>query len=83
MFEHHRTSGIVLDRYTIPVTLKQGENTILVKVCNSTQTWDFYMRLIDADGNPFEDLKFKTADALLNAPPPEPTFHVNVNLGLG
>ena len=82
VFEHHRTSGIVLDRYTIPVTLKQGENTILVKVCNSTQTWDFYMRLIDADGNPFEDLKFKTADALLNAPPPEPTFHVNVNLGL-
>ena len=82
VFEHHRTSGIVIDRYTIPVTLKQGENTILVKVCNSTQTWDFYMRLTDADGNPFENLKFKTADELLNAPPPEPTFHVNVNLGL-
>ena len=82
VFEHHRTSGTEIDRYTIPVTLKQGENTILVKVCNSTQTWDFYLRLTDADGNPFEDLKFKTAEELLNAPPPEPTFHVNANLGM-
>ena len=82
VFEHHRTSGTEIDRYTIPVTLKQGENTILVKVCNSTQTWDFYLRLTDADGNPFEDLKFKTAEELLNALPPEPTFHVNANLGM-
>ena len=82
VFYHDRTSGVQIDRYTIPVTLKQGENTILIKVCNSRQTWDLYMRLTDADGNSFEDLKFKTADALLNAPPPEPTFHLNVNLGL-
>ncbi len=86
VFEHSRASigggGVQIDRHTIPVTLKQGENTILIKVCNSSQTWDLYMRLTDADGNSFEDLKFKTADALLNAPPPEPTFHLNVNLGL-
>ncbi len=86
VFEHSRADvgggSAIIDRHTIPVTLKQGENTILIKVCNSTQTWDMYMRLTDADGNSFEDLKFKTADALLNAPPPEPTFHVNVNLGL-
>ncbi len=86
VFEHSRASvgggAAQIDRHTIPVTLKQGENTILIKVCNSSQTWDLYMRLTDADGNSFEDLKFKTADALLNAPPPEPTFHLNVNLGL-
>ena len=86
VFEHSRASvgggGVQIDRHTIPVTLKQGENTILIKVCNSSQTWDLYMRLTDTDGNPFKDLKFKTADALLNAPPPEPTFHLNVILGL-
>ncbi len=86
VFEHSRESvgggAVQIDRHTIPVTLKQGENTILIKVCNATQTWDMYMRLIDADGNSFKDLKFKTADALLNAPPPEPIFNVKVNLGL-
>lgn len=86
VFEHSRASvgggAVQIDRHTIPVTLKQGENTILLKVCNASQTWDFYMRLTDADSNSFEDLIFKTADALLNAPPPKPIFHVNVNLGL-
>ncbi len=82
VFKHDRTSGARLDRHSVPVTLKQGENPILMKICNSTQSWDFFLRLTDAEGNPFEDLKFKTADALLNAPPPEPTFHVNVNLGM-
>ena len=86
VFEHSRADvgggSAIVDRHAIPVTLKQGENTILIKVCNSTQTWDMYMRLTDTDGNPFNDLKFKSVDDLLNAPPPRPTFHVNVNLGL-
>ena len=86
VFEHSRASvgggAVQIDRHTIPVTLKQGENTILIKVCNASQTWDMYMRITDFDGNSFEDLKFKTTDALLNAPPPEPIFNVNVNLGL-
>lgn len=82
VFEHFRTSGVQIDRYTFPATLKKGENSLLVKVCNAWQNWDFYLRLTDADGNPFGDLKFKNADELLNAPPPKPTFHVNVNLGM-
>ncbi len=86
VFEHSREGvgggAVQIDRHTIPVTLKQGENTILIKVCNATQIWDMYMRLTDADGNSLEDLKFKTADALLNAPPPKPIFNVNVNRGL-
>ena len=82
VFRHDRTSATKIDRYTVPVSLKQGENTILIKICNAWMTWDFYMRLTDADGVPFDDLKFKTAEELLNAPPPEPTFHVNAALGL-
>ncbi len=82
VFSHDRTSGVRIDRYTIPVTLIKGENTILVKVCNAWQTWDFYFRLTNAEGNPFKDLKFKTAEELLNASPPKPTFHLNVSLGL-
>ncbi|RKU12736.1 hypothetical protein C6501_10670 [Candidatus Poribacteria bacterium] len=83
VFRHDRMSGAQVDRYIVPVTLKQGENTILLKVCNAEVYTYFFMRLTDADGNPFKDLKFKNADELLNAPPPtKPIFHVNVNLGL-
>lgn len=82
IFKHDRASGTQLDRYTIPCTLKQGENTILLKVCQSTQSWEFYFRFTDADGIPFKDLKYKTEDELLNAIPPEPTFHLNSMLGM-
>ena len=82
VFRHYRTSGIMIDRYETPVTLNQGENTILIKICNSSQSWDFYLRLTDEDGNPIQGLIYKTTDELLNAPIPEPTYHVNVHLGL-
>ncbi|MDE0635289.1 MAG: tetratricopeptide repeat protein [Candidatus Poribacteria bacterium] len=83
VFRHDRMSGAQVDRYIVPVTLKQGENTVLLKVCNAEIYTYFFMRLTDVDGNPFKDLKFKNADELLNAPPPtKPIFHVNVNLGL-
>lgn len=82
VFEHFSTSEAQIDSYIIPVTLKQGENTILLKICNSTQSWDFFMRLTDKDGMPYEDLTFKTADELLNAPPPKPTFHIGATLGM-
>ncbi len=82
VFRHFRTSGTQMDRYKTPITLKQGENTILVKISNSSMTWDFYMRLTDKDGNPIQGLTYKSADELLKAPPPEPTYHVNVHLGM-
>ena len=82
VFRHDRMSGAQVDRYTVPVTLQQGENTILVKVCNATSDTYYFMRLTDTDGNPYKDLKFKNVNELLNAPPPKPTFHVNVNLGM-
>ncbi len=82
VFSHDRTGRISFDRYSIPVTLKQGENTILIKVCNAKETWGFYLRLTDSIGNPIKDLKFKTADELLNVPPPKPTFNVMSVLGM-
>jgi hypothetical protein len=58
MYAHRRNRGAVIDRRVIPVTLMAGENTILVKVCNETLPWGFYLRVTDLDGEPFKDLKF-------------------------
>ena len=58
IFTHTKTSKAEIDKYTIPVTLKQGKNSILVKVCNEQGGWAFYFRITDIDGNPFSDLKF-------------------------
>ena len=58
MYAHRRRNrGAVMDRRTIPVTLRSGKNSILVKVCNETSSWGFYLRITDTDGNPLEDLK--------------------------
>ncbi len=57
VYAHRRTRGASLDRRTIPVTLVAGKNTILVKVCNESLPWGFYLRITDTDGSPFDDLK--------------------------
>ncbi|MYB64334.1 tetratricopeptide repeat protein [Candidatus Poribacteria bacterium] len=81
VFRHGGTRAAIFDRYTINTTLKHGENTILVKICNQSADYDFYFRITNVDGIPYNDLHYKSADELLKTPPPEPTFHVNVNLG--
>ena len=48
---------IAVDTDVVPVTLKAGENTILVKICNEELRWGFYMRVTDEDGKPYNDLK--------------------------
>ena len=82
VFEHFRARGVQIDHYTIPVTLKKGENSILVKVGNVWLTWEFYLRLTDANGIPFGDLKFKNANELLQAIPPKSTSLPNLNLSM-
>ena len=62
MYAHRRNRGAVIDRRAIPVTLVAGKNTILVKVCNETLPWGFYLRITDSDGNPFKDLKFNNSE---------------------
>ena len=57
VYAHRRTRGAVIDRRTIPVTLTAGRNTILVKVCNESLPWGFYLRITDTEGKPFNDLK--------------------------
>ncbi len=63
VFTHTKSHSATIDRYTIPVTLKSGKNSILVKVCQEEQGWGFYLRIIDIDGNPFKDLKIITGPA--------------------
>ncbi len=81
-YKHDRTGAEQIDRYSFPITLKQGKNTLLLKVCNSTQGWGFYFRITDDDGMPFDDLTYKSADELLSASSPEPKFHLNAVIGM-
>ncbi|MCB1091594.1 MAG: hypothetical protein KDL87_08685, partial [Verrucomicrobiae bacterium] len=52
--EYHR--GQRIDQYKMPVQLKEGKNTILVKACQNEQTqdwtveWEFQLRVCDATG---------------------------------
>lgn len=52
--EYHR--GQRIDQYTLPISLKQGRNTLLVKVCQNEQEqdwtvqWEFQLRICDATG---------------------------------
>ncbi len=52
--EYHR--GMALDQYRIPVTMKAGENVILLKLCQNEQTEDwaqiyqFQLRVCDSNG---------------------------------
>ena len=52
--EYHR--GMRIDQYRIPVQLKAGENSILIKLCQNEQTeewtvqWQFQLRVCDSSG---------------------------------
>jgi hypothetical protein len=52
--EYHR--GIRIDQYTLPVKLKKGKNTLLVKACQNEQEqdwtvqWQFQLRVCDSTG---------------------------------
>ena len=54
-FPEHRSAQA--DNETIPVTLKAGKNSVLVKICNEELSWGFYFRITDTDGKPIPDLK--------------------------
>ena len=57
IFANSQDKSVSLDRNIIPVTLKSGKNTILVKVCNEVTDWGFYLRVTDVVGKPIEDLQ--------------------------
>jgi tetratricopeptide (TPR) repeat protein len=46
------------DQDIAAVILNEGENQLLVKVCNREMNWGFYLRFTDADGKSLEDLEY-------------------------
>ena len=58
VFTHGESRSAAIDQNVITVTLKAGENSLLVKVCDERGFWGFYLRLTDTDGAPFTDLAF-------------------------
>lgn len=54
--EYHR--NMEMDQYRLPVELKAGRNTLLVKCCQNEQTedwtkeWEFQLRITDPEGTP-------------------------------
>ena len=58
VFTYGESRSAAIDQNAIPVTLKAGENSILVKVCDEIGFWGFYLRLTDTDGVPLTDLAF-------------------------
>jgi len=53
--EYHRSSQ--MDQYSVPISLKSGENTLMLKVCQNEQTQDwaqryqFQLRVCDQSGS--------------------------------
>jgi hypothetical protein len=45
------------DSDILPVNLKKGENTILIKVCNTELNWGLYLRITDTSGQSIKGLK--------------------------
>ena len=62
VFTNTGAHSVRIDRSIIPVMLKPGENSILVKVCNEEVKWEFYLRITDPDGKPFTDLEINSPD---------------------
>ena len=58
VFTYSEYRSAAIDQNAISVTLKAGENSILIKVCDERGFWGFYLRLTDTDGVPFTDLAF-------------------------
>jgi hypothetical protein len=53
-FEEYR-NGVRHDRHRFKVNLKEGKNTVLVKICqtpapNTEPNWEFFLRVVDATG---------------------------------
>lgn len=56
IYANAQEKTISLDRDIIPITLKAGKNTILIKVCNQEKESGFYLRVTDTDGKLINDL---------------------------
>ena len=50
--------GARTDNDIILVRLKEGTNTVLIKVCQTVSGWGFFFRITDPEGHPFRDITF-------------------------
>ena len=58
VFAHTKAFTAEIDNFKFPVKLNAGLNSVLVKVCEETGGWGFYLRITDKDGNTYDDLDF-------------------------
>ncbi len=58
VFTHTKTFTAEIDNFKFPVKLNAGLNSVLVKVCEQTGGWGFYLRITNKDGNTYDDLDF-------------------------
>lgn len=49
-----------IDRWKVPVTLKEGRNMVLLKCTQGGGEWGFYFRITDEQGNGFADIEYLT-----------------------
>jgi hypothetical protein len=52
VFELFTARALQVDQDRVPITLKPGPNTILLKIRQDTQGWEFCARLVTPDGRP-------------------------------
>jgi HEAT repeat protein len=52
VFEQFVARPLQVDQDRVPITLKQGPNTVLLKVHQNSQGWEFCARLVTPDGRP-------------------------------
>lgn len=57
VIEADKLRGAAPDQDSAKVTLKQGWNTVLMKVVQEYGGWGYIARFVDAQGNPIEDLE--------------------------
>ena len=56
VFTRSETDPFSRGQDTVPIALKAGKNSILVKICSEMSGLGFYLRLTDSDGKPFTDV---------------------------
>ena len=64
-YEIYHAAADPFDQYKVPVQLRKGPNTIMLKVCQNEQTeswaqeWEFQLRITDELGGPVQHLTTK------------------------
>ena len=63
LHESSEGRGIVMDNNIIPLKLKAGENTLLIKIGQGTGAWKFIARIVDAEGKAIQGIHTKPLPA--------------------